>query len=237
MRALTLIVAALASLTSCVDIYRGALVQFNLRQATRSAAGEHYEMFAVVNGGAVPIGRFKILNTLSDCGGVAGLTANVDLVARYDNGASVEDMCQSDRRLGLVDKVDLATATLAGGIKLSTPVDLSEADSVFITVEPDGDTDERPGAAVMRGDLDWGVAPFRPTQIACRQAFCEGLDADDAQASALFDQLCGENIPALPRAVRGVRRAVLLRAPVTDECNAVEVGELAVVPAEDDTFL
>ncbi|MCA9560282.1 MAG: hypothetical protein KC583_17155 [Myxococcales bacterium] len=240
-RALTLLSAiTLGLVAGCVDIYRGAIVQFNLRRIDRSAPGEHYTLFAVVNGGAVPIAAFKVLSAARDCGQDPDLVADVDLVQRYDDGADRATLCGTDRRLGLVDKIDLATATLAGGVKVTTDVDLRDATSVFLSIEPDGDRDPAPDRVVMRAEIGDGVAPYRPQAIECRRDFCATLDPDDPDKpndAMLFEQLCGDNIPTMPRARRGVRKGVLLRLPYADICAAVEAGEIAIVPAEDDTFL
>ena len=237
---LSLAVGLGLGLAGCVDVYRGAIVQFNLRRIERSAVGEHYELFAVVNGGAARVAAFKVLSAVRDCGEDPDLTADVDRVQRYDDGADRATLCQSDRRLGLVDKIDLATATLAGGVRVNTPVDLSDAEAVFVTVEADGDRDPGPDRVVMHADLGEGRAPYRPLAIECRHDFCDTLAPDDADKpndATLFEQLCGDKIPVLPRALRGVRRGVFLRVPTTDVCAAVEVGEIAIVPAVDETFL
>ncbi len=234
MRRLVLILSLLAC-TSCVDIFRGAIIQMNLRSAAANVEGEHYQLFGIVNGGAVALARFKILNSHEDCGFDPFLSPAVQLVQEYDNSVTSDEICDTSRRLGTVDKVDTATAQLVGGIRMDTAVDLSEAEAVFITVEPDGDADERPATPLMHGDLAAGIAPFRETTIQCRKDFCADLDAEaDAE---LIEELCGDNIPTLPRARRGVRRAVLLQVPFEDECRAIELGRLTVVPAEDDTFL
>lgn len=221
------------ALTSCVDVYRGAIIQMNVKSATPSAPGEHYALFAMVNGGAVPIERFKILDSITGCEGADPATViSVLLVQRYDDGVSAEELCETSRRLGNIDRNVLDRGALLGGIRVITDVDLSEADRLFISVEPDGDTDPAPGQVVFGGDLGDGIAPRAPRSVECGLATCEMLDPE----SPAFEGACNP-LPSLPRERRGVRLGILLREPLpTDDCNAVEVGRVAVVPAEDETY-
>ncbi len=222
------------ALSSCVDVNRGALVVLKLRAAVKSnEAGQHYALYGVVNGGAVLVERFKVLDNLADCGFDPETASPVQLVQRYDEGASMESLCDTGRRLGNVDKIDTSTATLVGGVRIETDVDLSDAERLFVSVEVDGDADPTPGTVAFGADLADGVAPYAPRARECRETTCAALDPMDP----LFEQLCGR-IPDVPRTRRGVRLGILLREPLpADDCNAVDVGEAAVVPAEDETFL
>jgi hypothetical protein len=227
MRALVLLTVVAA--TSCVDIYRGAVVQMNLRSINTNAASHHYELFAVVNGGAVSITRFKVLDSIADCGRDPLLEPEVKLVQAYDDGMDAAAQCDPDHRLGTVDLVDTASGVLLGGVRIDTSVDLSDAESVFVSVEPDGDGDPRPaGDPALRADVARGLDPFVTRQSACLDAFC----ADPAQKDA---DAC-KNRPAPPAKRRGVLLGTFVRVPAT-ECQEVPVGEIAIVPAEDDTFL
>jgi hypothetical protein len=224
--ALVPVLVALA-LGGCVDINRGAIVQINLKRIDPSVEGEHYQLFAVVNGGAVPITRFKVLRAVDDCMQDADLVPPLTLVQAYDNGASTDEICDQNRRLGAVDEVNLAAGLLVGGVRIDTNKDLSEAESVFVSIEPDGDGDLRPTTIAMRADLGAGRSPHESIIRQCLLDFC--ADAPD-------NPVCAE-IPELDRARRGVLVGTLVRTPVSDVCNAVVTGDIAVVPAVDDTTL
>lgn len=213
-------------LAGCVDVHRGAILYLNLQSIPVSTGGTHYQLFGVVNDGAVSLGRFKVLRAIEDCGGDPDLVPPLTLVQRYDNGATAEEVCAFSRRLGARDEVNLAAGVLVGGLRIDSPVDLREATAVFITVEPDGDGDPRPEAPVMRADLAEGRSPHEGVARDCLLAFCEG---------APENPVCAD-VAELSRARRGVMLGTFLQTPVTDACNAVVTGEVAIVPAEDDTF-
>ncbi len=229
MRRLMLLCAL--ALTSCVDIYRGAIVQMNLRSVAVNEAGQHYELFAVVNGGAVSVGRFKVLDSIEQCRQDPLLFPKVRLVQAYDDGMDAAAQCDADGRLGTVDLVDTATGTLLGGVRIDTAVDLADAERVFVTVEPDGDADPRPGPAVLHADVARGDDPYVARQAACLEAFCDATPPDMRP----MPDPCA-NRPEAPRSRRGVLLGTLVRLPAA-ECAEVAVGEVAIVPAEDETFL
>ena len=56
--------------SACIDVYRGAIVQMNIGRDSLPQSGDddHYELFALINGGPVSIGRFKVLHSIDDCG-------------------------------------------------------------------------------------------------------------------------------------------------------------------------
>lgn len=220
-------------LASCVDVYRGAVVQMNLRNAAVSAPGEHFELYAVINGGVVPLERFKIVDSVAGCPGAdPDTTVSSKLVQRYDVGAGAAELCETSRRLGNVDRVDLASAALLGGVRVVTDVDLSEAERLFVSVEVDGETDPAPARIIYGADLADGLAPRAPRSVECVEATCAALDP----SSPLFPTLC-EPLPVVPRSRRGVRVGIFLQEPIpTDDCGAVEIGEVSVLPAEDETF-
>ncbi len=220
---------------SCVDVFRGAVVQMNLTegQVEVSEAGEHYELFAVVNGGLVSLERFKVFDSVDGCLGDPETTPRTMLVQRYDAGASLEALCDSGRRLGNVDRIDTTTLTLVGGVRIETPVDLSMVERLFVTVEPDGETDPAPARVVAGADMADGIAPQAVRTVECTRKFCDALDPADPN----FELFCAER-PTVPRVRRGVRLGVFVQEPVpVGECaTPVEVGDVAVVPAEDGTF-
>jgi hypothetical protein len=219
------------ALTSCVDIYRGAIVQMNLRSIAVNADGQHYELFAVVNGGAVSVARFKVLDSIDGCGQDPLLFPKVKLVQAYDDGMDAAARCDPDGRLGTVDLVDTSTGTLLGGVRVDTAVDLSAAERVFVTVEADGEADPRPGEVVLHADVARGTDPFVGRQAACLDAFCDATPPDMRPAP----DPCASR-PEAPRTRRGVLLGTLVRLPAA-ECGEVAVGEVAIVPAEDETFL
>lgn len=233
MRRLTVIALGLA-LASCVDVYRGAIVQFNLTAASTSAPGEHYELFAVVNGGLVSLVKYKVVDNVAGCGADAATSVPLQLVQRYDDGVDQAGLCGIDRALGAIDKIDLGTATFVGGVRVDTPVDLSGATRLIVSLEADGDSDPRPDQVILGADLAAGRSPFAPIAVQCATDFCAALDP----MSPAYAQRCGDNAPTLPRARRGVRVGTFLVEPVPDDpCFATSGGEAAVVPADDDTFL
>lgn len=203
--------AALAAggLASCVPYQRGALVQMNIsRDALPPHTDAHYALFAVADGRAIEVARFKVLDSIDDCLADPQLTSSVGLIQRYDGpGETISEWCADERRLGVLDTVNLATSQLVGGVRIDTPIDLSGADRLLLTAVPDTLPFSGPGEAVLVADLGPGVAPF--------------------------DEACTDPLPA---AARGVHRGVWVRAP--DEVPCVgNVGRVAVVPAEDETIL
>lgn len=205
--------ALLAPLGACVDFHRGAVVQMNLARDGLPPSGEdaHYALYALVNGGPVEVERFKVLSSIDDCGASAQLTSEVRLVQRFDDADdSRANLCRGERRLGTLDTVNLAAGQLIGGVRIDTAIDLSGVERMLITREDDEAArlpagERPPGPAVLVADIAPGVAPF--------------------------EEACVDPPPE-PR--RGVLRGVWVRAPGTAPC-AGRAGEIAVVPAEDET--
>lgn len=216
----------------CVEIHRGATVAMNLEEAAAAGPEEHYQLYAVVNGGPVALQRFKVLSPIRDCGASPALVPDIQVVQAYDVGVSREALCQPERRLGAIDKIDFATAANVGGIRVATEVDLSDATSVFVTVEADGDTDPRPGRVWLTAELGDGLAPDAPVYLECLSEYCDGLDRADPAQALDFETFC-----RVPRTRRGVRVGTFLEVPYDDVCLAVRPGRIAVVPAQDETDL
>lgn len=236
--ALTAALVAAIALAGCVDVNRGAIVTLNLKRLDNSGPNDHYEIFAIVNDGVVSLETFKVLDSKTACKDELGTA--VQLVQRWDAAVDRAALCQSDRRLGAIDLIDLGSATLVGGVRLITAVDLRDADAVIITREQDDDADPTPSDPLLRAALGDGVAPHVADGIACRKETCDSLNPEDELDAMLFAQQCGDNFPKPPRARRGVRLGMFLRAPAaTGRCVDLDErqGEIAVVPAEDDTFL
>lgn len=223
---------ALLALGGCVDVFRGAVVQLNLSGLAPSADGSHYGLYAALPGGVAPLVRFKVLRRVADCGADARVTPERLLVQRYTDGLDRAALCDRNRTLGALDQLDLATASLVGGVRLDTAVDLREAEALVLTAQVDGDTRPQPGETVARAALGPGLAPRWADKVACAEAFCAAIGPDDP----LFEGNCGDNQAQAPRARRGVLAGIFVRAPAPeDACAAVELGRAAVVPAEDET--
>jgi hypothetical protein len=173
-----------------------------------------------VNGGAVSLGRFKVLDAIDNtafppgdgrprahCDGNPLTTSNVQLIQRWEADYDAVRRCDPDERIGTVDKfADGLRPILAGGVRLDTAIDLSDADGLFITLEPDTDLDPRPGTSVLRAAVARGVDP-----LTC--AFPE------------------------PRpARRGVLLGTFVNVDDPNDCPFAK-GRVAIVPAEDETVL
>lgn len=214
------LLALLLPAGACVHVSRGAIVQMNFQTLDSNVPGEHYELYATVNGGAVSVGHFKVLdaidNTLAPppdgrlrqhCGGDPLTTSNIQIVQLYDNDYDAERQCDPGERIGTVDKfADGLRLILAGGVRLDTDVDLADADGLFLSVEADGDVDPRPAQRLLRAAVARGTDP-----LTCAHP------------------------EAAPK-----RRGVLLGSfvPVSDERECpFPVGRVAIVPAEDETVL
>lgn len=218
--AVALALSALSALPACVEINRGAIVQMNFQALDSNVPGEHYELFATVNGGAVSLGHFKVLDAIDNtafppgdgrprahCGGNPLTTSNVQLIQRWEADFDAERRCDPDERIGTVDKfADGLRPILAGGVRLDTAIDLSDADGLFITLEPDTDLDPRPGPSVLRAAVARSVDPLT----------------------------CAYPEPRPPR--RGVLLGTFVNVDDPNDCPFAK-GRVAIVPAEDETVL
>jgi hypothetical protein len=102
---------------------------------TNGAAPEakHYELFAIVHGGAVSLQKFDIrFRTLGD--------------GAYEK--AVLDHLDPSRQLGIVDGFEKPPRPV-GGIRFSVPVNLTDAIQLFISIEDDGDTDPVPSLNIL----------------------------------------------------------------------------------------
>lgn len=214
------------TLSGCVDVNRGAIVQMNLKAIAPSVEGQHYELFAVIGEGAVSLSKFKVLRALEECGEDPDLIPPVTWVQMYDDGVDLETLCAVRRRMGAIDAVNLATGSLVGGVRVDTAVDLHAATEVFITVETDGTADPQPGQPAMHAALAKGVSPYKSAFRTCVEVFC----ADNPDSA-----VCVE-VPGVPRKRRGILAGTFVKSPNTDFCAAQVTGEIAIVPVEDDTY-
>lgn len=227
-RLLPVIACALlaAPLAGCVDHTRGAVVQMNIARdalgiddlgvdadGQHTGTGTHHALYAFLGGGPVLVAQFKVLDNIDDCQQDERINTSVQLVQRYvAPGEGARTVCNPDRRLGALDTINLAASQLAGGIRLTTAIDLADAERVIVTRQRDDaddpfpDLDPAPGPRVLVADVGPEVAPY--------------------------DETCGDDDPS-PR--RGVVRGVFVRAPDTAPCGG-RVGAIAIVPAVDETF-
>lgn len=121
--------------SGCMDPFQGADVALVLRGAPprmgHPPAGEHFEVFATVNGSAVSLRRLCLPAF----------------------GSEVSD-CATGEVLGVLDASDPETGKRITGIRFRVPVDLSEASGAFVTREPNDDPDPAPsGETVLRATL------------------------------------------------------------------------------------
>ncbi len=230
-------------LSGCVHVYRGAVVQMNLGFFASNLPGEHYELFANVHGGAVSLARFKVLDAVDHtsevfdgqprqhCGGDPLVTADVQRVQRWEVDYTEADQCDPDERVGTIDKVILDTATLTGGIRFDTVVELVDATALFISVESDADATPAPSEIVSRADLGARYDPFVDRQQACLKTYCEATPGPKRPMPDPCD-LLGKR----PGARRGTLLGSWVKAPAT-ACAEQLLGDVAVVPSEDETIL
>ena len=215
------LVAAGWALSGCVHVFRGAIVDMNFSTLDSNVPTEHYELFANVGDGAVSVGKFKVIDALDhtltpppdgvarqSCLGDPLVTHDVQLVQTYAEDYDADRQCGKAERIGTIDKlVDGVSIILVGGVQLNTEVDLSDADSLFLSLEPDGETDPAPAHIVLHADLGEGTDP-----LTCQHP--------------------GET----PKSRRGVLLGSFVPAGSTAPCP-VPTGRVAIVPAEDDTTL
>jgi hypothetical protein len=106
-----------------------------------SSDGEHYELFATVNGSAVSLKRFIVRNEPPGEG--LAVKAIIDFDPPYT-------------QLGVTDSLD-ANGLLQGGARFGLPIDLSGATEVFATIELDGESDPAPSKSVVFNGTLQGV--------------------------------------------------------------------------------
>jgi hypothetical protein len=242
-RTRTLLVTGLLALAAgaCVEHVRPSIIQFNIVQGgfDTNAAGEHYALYAEINGGAVALERFKVLDAVTDCGGdpnriygpTAGPPPPVKLFQLYRNDQDQAGVCDPDRRIGTEDLLYAEAGLLIGGVRMDVDVDLAEATRVWVSVEPDDDVDPRPsGPPIVTAALGEGADPFIPEAIECLRQFCvEFADLGLPDCETV-------DARTVPPARRGVLVGTLV-PPAGDACLRPDqaVGEIAIVPAEDET--
>lgn len=130
----------ICALPGCLpDPYRGSQVvlelgTFNQSDVTNRAT-EHYEVFALVNGGLVRVGSFFV---------------DEALVARSFTGLPPEQ----EEKLGVANRSS-PDGLPQGGIELVTEASLGDAEEILLTLEDNGDSDPAPSERVVgRAVLD-----------------------------------------------------------------------------------
>ncbi len=122
---------SLVLLTGCADV-GGTLVAFTLHENLRfQDEGEHLAMFATINGGAAGLLQFEVVPGDSQC------------------PQRVIDHRDPTRVLGCVDGVDGLILLPIAGVRFRTPVVLADAVELFVTREPNGDTDPSPNGELV----------------------------------------------------------------------------------------
>lgn len=231
--------ALLASTNGCVDIFRGAIVQTNWTTLPTSARGEHYSLWASVNEGAVKLAQFKVVDAIDhtaddaereSCGGDPLTTLDVQRVQAWAPDFDAARVCDPKTRVGTIDKIDVQSASLVGGVRWDVSVDLRDAEALFVTRGDDAAPEEVPGEVVARATLGDELDPYETVRDTCLRAYCEATPLD---ARPTPDPCAGLGVRAPAR--RGVLLGTWLGVPAESACAARPLGEVAVVPAEDET--
>ncbi|MFN3202928.1 MAG: hypothetical protein ACE366_31335 [Bradymonadia bacterium] len=219
------LIASTALLGGCVEPFHGAVIQMNFGTLIPdNAPGEHYQLFFEVNGAVVPGPRFKVLDPVSECDTPQALVpVGLRVVQNYRLGFDQETICSEGQRVGQLDLIDLASASLVGGVRVDTAADVSHATAVFISVEVDDDSDDRPSDRyAVAAELGDGRDPEKDRRLEATAALCE------ENPEALGPDGCSEEALTPLRTRRGVRLGSFVPlggGPIW--------GEIAVVPAKD----
>ncbi|HIA02835.1 MAG TPA: hypothetical protein EYN06_04560 [Myxococcales bacterium] len=130
----SLILMAVFLLALGCQIHEESMVTMTLTDNNGAAPeGRHYEVFAIINGGAVSLIKFDI--RLTSLGGGAFQK-------------QVLNHLNNDHQLGVVDGFGSPPRPV-GGLRFYVPIDLSPATELFISLEDDGDTDPVPSTDVV----------------------------------------------------------------------------------------
>ncbi len=114
----------------CADT-SGTMVALTLTAIDDTDDTYHYELFAVVSDGTVALQKFEV--TIVPGGGGA---------------KEVRPHFEPDTVLGLTSAFDSFGRPI-GGIRFRVPANLTDASALFITREPDGDTDPTPSQDIF----------------------------------------------------------------------------------------
>jgi len=239
LRALAPLALLGASSSGCVDVFRGAIVQTNWTTLASNAPGEHYALWATVNQGAVRLAQFKVVDAVDHtaegrdhetCGGDPLTTLDVQRVQAWAPDFDAAQVCDPQTRVGTIDKVDVQSATLVGGARWDVSVDLRDAEALFLTRAQDADPEEVPGAVVARAPLGDERDPYAEVRDGCLRDYCAATPVDARPTPDPCDAL-GVRAPRR----RGTLLGTWLAVPAASACAARPLGEVAVVPAQDET--
>jgi hypothetical protein len=165
MRRALLVLALLTpgALGACQSADVRSVVYETFSQMKESAATEHYQQFADVNGGVVSIGCFVVQKRQLDCfdttsSGQPNLRLGV-VECECPCEAFENDPCDVSRRQvrsgvirGLVNETQ--GPLQLGGVEVPTNLVLKQASDIFITVESNTDADPSPsGNLLLKGEL------------------------------------------------------------------------------------
>ena len=128
---------------SCLpDPFRGSQVVLELGTQNQTDVAnrptEHYELFALINGGLVQVGAFVIDETL---------------VAYTFTGQPLAE----EEKIGVATRSS-PDGLPQGGIEITTEANLADAEAILLTLEANGDTDPTPSEKVV------GRAALSPTR-------------------------------------------------------------------------
>lgn len=129
-RGLPGLIAAALLASACAD-QSGTMVTMTLTAIEVTDDTYHYELFAEVGGGSVSLQRFEV-QLVAGGGGVKEIRPHFD----------------PETVLGVTNFFDRYGRPI-GGIRFRVPANLEAASALFITREPDGDTDPTPSANVF----------------------------------------------------------------------------------------
>ncbi len=168
-----LLLLTLVGAGACQQADVRSVVFYNFALLDESAADEHYEQFADVNGGVVTYGCFVVQKRQLDCFDAASTGApnlRLGVVECTCPCAEVEDdPCDPSRRpvrtgsvRGLVNETQ--GPLQLGGVELPTNVDLANATDLFITLEKNADASPSPSTdVVLKGTLQQDGSVLRGT--------------------------------------------------------------------------
>jgi hypothetical protein len=158
-------------LAACQRADVRAVVYYDFVQLEASPVGEHYQEFVDLNGGVVSLGCFVVELRQTNCFDVgANGSPNLHLgvvECECPCTAAVADPCGAASEpvtagtiRGVVD--ELSGPLTLGGVEIPVDIDLAPATRLFITREPDTDSDPLPsGDIVLEGELRDGGAVLR----------------------------------------------------------------------------
>jgi len=157
-RTVALLLAALALGAGCDRAPVRAVIYYNLSQVAASAADDHYQQFADVDGAVVDLGCLVVERRQVNCYDNAGTgEPNLRVAVVECDCPCIDaeaDPCDPSRPAvragiirGLVNQSD--GAVILGGVDIPTEVELSEATGLFITREPNADPSPQPSSELI----------------------------------------------------------------------------------------